>query len=114
MAQNEKEPLRIVTPTDEILKVVFPSHDNVSFTIIDNTSLCCTSLVSLPRAGSDPALFILRLQVGPKLLAFVTAISRIAALAIPELVPRVEQVGSATLMDGKEVEYSVVKYIKDA
>lgn len=110
MAAAEK---RFLFPDDKILQQLFPNFSAVSATILAQTFDTCTFIARAPGEAE----YVVRLEVlqgNVFRLRSVSALQKIAALAIPDLVPKVERTGVAQTESGVTVEFSLTSFVPDS
>lgn len=103
-----------LAPDDYLLGQIFPHSIRVTIEILAQSWIECTSLVDVFDQDQPSQKFILHLrlpQEGNLNLRAMSAMSSIAALAIPELVPEIKKVGITQTEDSRPVEFSITEYI---
>lgn len=103
-----------LAPDDYLLRQIFPDSTQVSFKVFTQDWTKCTCLIDL---FNQKLKFVLRLSLprdGSLRLRDVSAMSCIASLAIPELVPEVKRVGITQFKNGRSVQYSITEYIAES
>lgn len=107
MSTNEK---RDLAPDNHLLAEIFPNTKTISTEILSQNFVCCTFTVR-QSSGKE---FIVRIEPEGSQISTVYAIQELAAQVIPDYVPTVHQIGTASTQDGKKLDYSVTAYVKDA
>ncbi|KAG2418698.1 hypothetical protein HFD88_001799 [Aspergillus terreus] len=106
---SDKEERNLV-PDDYLLAEIFPDAKSVSTNIISHTFESCTFVAHQDSQEE----VIVRLEASGSHIPIVSAIQKLATLVIPDYVPAVHQIGTASTENGKKLDYSVTTYIKDA
>ena len=109
---------RDLVPDNALLNCIFPRSAPACITILSQTREVCTFIAHMDATSPTEPLHgnvVVRLELPSKFpLRTVSALQRVATLAIPEAVPAVLQTGTATAEDGREVEFSVSTFVADA
>lgn len=104
---------RELVPDDAILAAIFATPQPSSIEILANNWDVCTFKAYFDK-DMHPTFrneLIVRLETSVGNLQVVTALQNAAALAIPELVPKVYAVGKAVTSSRKNFEYTVIEYV---
>ncbi len=110
-------------PNAELLAQIFPEPEPASTTILSQDFENCVFIAHFnhvseqaspspsPSSGKD---VVVRLNLPSDRSRTVSAMQRLGALALPDLVPAVERTGAATMQDGRELEFCVTSFVADA
>lgn len=107
MSTNEK---RDLAPDNHLLAEIFPTTKTISTEILAQNFVCYTFTARL-ESGEE---FVVRIEPEDSQIRAVSAIQELAAQVIPDYVPTVYKTGTASDKDGRQFDYSVTTYIKDA
>jgi hypothetical protein len=108
---------RELAPDANVLKHLFPTSTVGSTTILSQTFHTCTFVARVDEIDQPARDIVVRLQVSEDQvfrLGTVSDLQRVAALAIPHLVPKVERTGTVWMENGIEVEFSLTTFIPDS
>ena len=109
---------RDLVPDNALLNHIFRSSTPASIDILSQTYEVCTFIAYMDTTRPTapfPRNVVVRLELPSKIpLRTVSALQKVATLAIPEVVPAVFQSGTAIAEDGREVEFSVTAFVDDA
>lgn len=102
-------------PDNAILSAIFPHAKPVSVTVLTNTFDTCTfrAQFETPACEDWPMDLIVHMEVSDDVpvLEVVTAIGKAANHQFPGLVPETYKCGKAMSADGRDMEYSVTKFL---
>ncbi|KAL2869740.1 uncharacterized protein BJX67DRAFT_378794 [Aspergillus lucknowensis] len=100
---------------NQLLAQIFPRAKSVSTKVLAQTFETCT-FVAYPEVSSEEESTetLVRLEISPSKIAAVSALQQSASLAIPDLIPQVYEIGTASTEDGRKVDYSVTAFVRDA
>ncbi|KAF3491098.1 uncharacterized protein GIQ15_00615 [Arthroderma uncinatum] len=107
---SSEENSKKLAPDNQLLAEIFGPAESSSTNIIAQTFKTCTFTA---RAGSGEDVLV-RLEAEGSQISAVSAIQELATMVIPDLVPNVHKLGTASTEDGKILGYSVTTYIRDA
>ena len=113
MLSNEDMNLR---PDEHLLHKIFPQSQSTRTTVLAQTFDNCTFIAH--QCGSSEEDVVVRLEISESSddsnrFRTIAALQTIARLAIPDLVPTIERYGTTTTADGRNVNFSVTKFIHD-
>ncbi|KDQ55095.1 hypothetical protein JAAARDRAFT_134450 [Jaapia argillacea MUCL 33604] len=118
---SQTTPSKDLGPDNQILSHIFPASAPASITILAQTYETCIFIAKFDNPS--PLVLskdlVVRLEVSSsdgsrRRLHTVSALQKVAALAIPNLVPEVTEIGVTRTSDGIEAEYSVTAFIPDS
>ncbi|KAJ2991414.1 hypothetical protein NUW58_g2520 [Xylaria curta] len=104
-----------VAPDERIIEQVFGAHKPETTSIIDQDLEKCVFKATFPSATENhhpPC--VVRLEASSKHcpdLTKIAAVQRMAAAALPDLVPKTIQVGKATNSEGRIFHFSVIEFV---
>ncbi|KAL5340976.1 hypothetical protein BJX70DRAFT_396356 [Aspergillus crustosus] len=101
---------RNLSPDVELLNQIIPSAGSVATSILVQTFETCT-FIAQPTNSEK---VVVRLEAESGRVATVSSIQKLAALAIPDLVPNVYRTGIVSASDGRNLDFSVTKYVDNA
>ncbi|KAK2682066.1 hypothetical protein RAB80_000012 [Fusarium oxysporum f. sp. vasinfectum] len=82
--------------------------------ILGNFTTCTFSIhLNTPAAGS-PEHVLVRLESSSDRFATVAALQKLAYSELPDLIPRVLDIGVTSTAQGQRLEYSVTEFVSDA
>lgn len=113
MSSNEDKNLR---PDEHLLHQIFPQSQSIRTTVLAQTFDTCTFVAH--QCGSSEEDVVVRLEISESSddsnrFRTIAALQTIARLAIPDLVPTTERYSTTTTADGRNVDFSVTKFIQD-
>lgn len=113
MSSNEYKNLR---PDEHLLNQIFPQSQLTRTTVLARTFDTCTFVAH--QCGSSEEDVVVRLEISESSddsnrFRTIAALQIIARLAIPDLVPTTERYSTTTTADGRNVDFSVTKFIQD-
>lgn len=107
---------RDVTPDDSLLKQIFTTNEPANISIILNDWDKCVFKAEFSRSFKDNySACIVRIEAeneSSATFSTIAALQKIAETVIPELIPRIFQVGKATNKDGRIFHFSVIELME--
>jgi hypothetical protein len=98
-----------ISPDEQLLGEIFPNMKKkpLASKVLVQTFETCTFVAHV----DDSEELLIRLESSGSRLPAVLALQRLAALVIPELVPKTLQTGKAKTKDGIELQYCVTEFL---